>query len=279
MIGLIPLDVDWKDRNEERLDHPGGPTLRHRRGVPGLADVVAVSRLKQPLGIIQITSCSSGEGKSSTLANLAVTFAGAGMKVAVVGCDLRKPRIHRFFHVDGSVGLTSVLIGDVTLQQALQTSPLHPNINVLTSGPRPPNPSELLSLDSTAMLLRALLDTHAVVFIDSPPVLPVTDALVLSRCVDASMFIANAGRTSRRQIGRAVERMRQVNSPLIGTILNGVAAEEAYGSLYEYYGYDEPTRKTFLRRFRKTGVADIPRLQESAMNKGEAETANAGPPV
>jgi capsular exopolysaccharide synthesis family protein len=263
VVGLIPADLEWKHRTEERVTTLESPLSATAEAYRGLRTTLQYLALKQPIGVIQMTSCSSSEGKSSTLANLAVAFAGAGTRVAIVGCDLRKPRIHRFFGVDGSIGLTSVLIGERTLRQALQTSPLHRNIDVLASGPRPPNPSELLSLDSTAQIIRSLLDDHDVVFVDSPPVLPVTDALVLSRCVDASMFIAMAGRTSKRQIRRSVERLRQVNSPLIGTILNGVQAEAAYGSLYEYYGYNDTPRPSIFRRpFRKQRVTDTPLLGE-----------------
>jgi capsular exopolysaccharide synthesis family protein len=263
VIGLIPLDIDWKHRTEERVTTLESPLSATAEAYRGLRTTLQYLALKQPIGVIQMTSCSSSEGKSSTLANLAVAFAGAGTRVAIVGCDLRKPRIHRFFGVDGSIGLTSVLIGERTVQQALQTSPLHRNIDVLASGPRPPNPSELLSLDSTAQIIRSLLNDHDVVFVDSPPVLPVTDALVLSRCVDASMFIAMAGKTSKRQIRRSVERLRQVNSPLIGTIINGVEAEQTYGSLYEYYGYNETPKPSMLRRFRKQRVTDTPLLTET----------------
>ena len=133
--------------------------------------------------------------------------------------------------VDGAIGLTSVLLGEVPLEVALQQSPVHPNIRVLPSGPRPPNPSELLSLDRTSELIQSLLDNHSIVFLDCPPVLPVTDSLVLSRCVDASLFIAKANSTSKREVKRSLERLTQVNNPLVGTILNGVDAEGAYGSL------------------------------------------------
>jgi capsular exopolysaccharide synthesis family protein len=266
VVGLIPADPEWKHRTEERISTLESPLSATAEAYRGLRTTLQYLALKQPIGVIQMTSCSSSEGKSSTLANLAVAFAGAGTRVAIVGCDLRKPRIHRFFGVDGSIGLTSVLIGERTLRQALQTSPLHRNIDILASGPRPPNPSELLSLDSTAQIIRSLLDDHDVVFIDSPPVLPVTDALVLSRCVDASMFIAMAGKTSKRQIRRSVERLRQVNSPLIGTILNGVQAEAAYGSLYEYYGYnDTPKPSVFRRPFRKQRITDTPLLGEAPL--------------
>lgn len=248
-LGLIPLDEDWKSKEEPRLATLVAPMSAAAESYRGLRTSLQYLAINRPMGVVQLTSSTSSEGKTSTLANLAMAFADAGMRVAVVGCDLRRPRVHQFFDVDGSVGLTSVLLGTTSLPMAVQQSPVHPNISVLPSGPRPPNPSELLSLDRTQEVIRSLLQNHSIVFLDCPPVLPVTDSLVLSRTVDASLFIAMANRTSKREIKQSLERLRQVNSPLIGTILNGVSAEGAYGSLYEYYGYQQPSG--LLSRFRK----------------------------
>lgn len=256
-LGLVPLDDGWKNKDEPRLSTLEAPMSAAAESYRGLRTSLQYLALNRPMGVVQVTSASAGEGKSSTLANLAVAFADAGMYVAVVGCDLRRPRVHQFFKVDGSVGLTSVLLGSTPLQDALQVSPVHPNIRVLASGPRPTNPSELLSIDRTFQLIRSLLNTHSIVLLDCPPVLPVTDSLVLSRAVDATLYVAMSGKTSKRQIKQALERLRQVQSPLIGTILNGVSAEGAYGSLYEYYGYKQPSG--LKSRFRRK-TPDVPAL-------------------
>lgn len=264
-LGLIPQDEGWKNSEAPRVSTKEAPLSATAEAYRGLRTTLQYLALHRPMGVVQLTSASASEGKTSTLANMAYAFAEAGMPVAVVGCDLRRPRIHTFLGVDGSVGLTSVLLGEHTLDEALQQSPLHPNIRVLPSGPRPPNPSELLSLDRTSTLIRSLLDDHAIVFLDCPPVLPVTDSLVLSRCVDASMFIAMSDSTSKRQVKRSMERLRQVDSPLIGTILNGVNAENAYGSLYEYYGYQAPSRLPLVGRFFKRSSSDVPSLSGSLL--------------
>ncbi len=231
----------------------------------GLRTSLQYLALQRPIGVVQITSAAADEGKSSTLANLAIAFAEAGMRVAIVGCDLRKPRTHQFFGVDGSIGLTSVLLGTRTLEESLQISPVHPNVTVLASGPRPPNPSELLGLDSTAAIIRSLLHTHSIVFLDCPPVLPVTDSLVLARCVDATLFLALSQKTSKRQARHSVERLQQVDSPLIGTILNGVSAEQTYGSLFDYYGYVDPPHRSVLRSFRRHRRSDVPTLNDTVL--------------
>ncbi len=278
-LGLIPLDEEWKNKDEPRLSLLASPQSATAEAYRGLRTSLQYLALNRPMGVVQITSASASEGKSSTLANLALAFADAGMPVAVVGCDLRRPRIHQYFHVNGAVGLTSVLLGQARLGEALQQSPVHPNLRVLPSGPRPPNPSELLSLDRTTQLIRALLETHAIVLLDCPPVLPVTDSLVLSRCVDASLCVAMSQRTSKRQMKQTIERLRQVNSPLIGMILNGVSAEGVYSSLYEYYGYKQP--KGPFGRFRKS-KADVPALTDAflpgAGPRPPAGPAAGGPP-
>jgi capsular exopolysaccharide synthesis family protein len=264
-LGLVPEDEGWRNRDVPRVSTKEAPMSATAEAYRGLRTTLQYLALHRPMGVVQLTSASASEGKTSTLANLAYAFAEAGMPVAVVGCDLRRPRIHAYLGVDGSIGLTSVLLGERTLEDAIQQSPLHPNIKVLPSGPRPPNPSELLSLDRTANLIRSLLDDHAIVFLDCPPVLPVTDSLVLSRCVDASMFIAMSSSTSKRQVKRSIERLRQVDSPLIGTILNGVSAEGAYGSLYEYYGYQQPSKVPFLGKLFKRSVPDVPALEAASL--------------
>lgn len=263
LVGLIPMDEGWRNKDQPRVSMRAAPMSATAEAYRGLRTTIQYMALHRPMGVVQVTSANAREGKTSTTANLAFAFAEAGMQVAVVGCDLRRPRTHSFLGVDGSIGMTSVLLGELSLDAALQQSPLHPNIRVLPSGPRPPNPSELLSLDRTSNLIRSLLDQHAIVFLDCPPVLPVTDSLVLSRTVDASLFVARANVTSKRQAKRAIERLSQVDSPLIGTILNGVEAESAYGSLYEYYGYTQTKRMPLFGNLVKRSKPDVPSLDEA----------------
>ncbi|MDQ2826813.1 MAG: polysaccharide biosynthesis tyrosine autokinase [Actinomycetota bacterium] len=274
-IGLIPFDPSWRDPRVPNLVTVSAPMSAIAESYRGLRTAIQYAALDQPLKIIQVTSAGAGEGKTSMLANLALAFAQAGKRVAVVGCDLRKPRLHQFMEVDGKIGFTSVVLGDLTLDEALQQSPLHPNIDVLASGPRPPNPSELLSIDRAAAIIASLRDRYSIVFIDCPPVLPVTDALVLSRCVDGTIFLAAANKTTRRTARHAVELLRQVGSPLLGTVLNGVAAEDTYGSFYEYYGYLSRSRIPLIGKLfhRHRKGSEIPSLDEGYLPpEGEART-------
>jgi succinoglycan biosynthesis transport protein ExoP len=270
-LGLVPLDPGWRDARSPHLATTAAPMSATAEAYRGLRTAIQYAGIERPMTLIQITSASAGEGKTTLLSNLAVAFAQAGKRVCVVGCDLRKPRLHQFMQVDGSVGFTSVVLGDVTLQEAIQQSPLHPNIDVLASGPRPPNPSELLSLDRAANIIRSLADDYTVVFIDCPPVLPVTDALVLSRVADATIFLATANKTTRRTAKRAVEMLRQVSTPLLGTVLNGVAAEDTYGSLYEYYGYVRRSRLPVIGRLLGRRNADIPAIDHDVLPRDESD--------
>ncbi|MEZ5203466.1 MAG: polysaccharide biosynthesis tyrosine autokinase [Acidimicrobiales bacterium] len=196
VIGVVPLDHSWRESNKPTLVTATEPMSAVAESYRGLRTAIQYIDVDRPARVIQITSSGSGEGKTTVTSNLALAFAQAGKRVAVVGCDLRKPRIHRFLQVDGTIGFTSVVLGDLTLDEALQTSPLHQNIDVLASGPRPPNPSELLSVNRTARIIQELAGRYSIVLLDCPPVLPVTDALVLSRCVDGAIYLAAANRTT-----------------------------------------------------------------------------------
>jgi len=183
---------------------------------------------------LQVTSPTAGEGKTTTLANLGVTLATAGKRVVIVCCDLRRPRIHEFFGLSNKVGFTSALVGERPVSAALQAVPGMPRLRLLASGPLPPNPSELLSSRRAADMFAALGADADIILIDSPPVLPVTDALVLFRHVDATLMVVSAGSTNRKEVAAAMAKVRQVNAPLIGAVLNGVKAEGGYGYSYRY---------------------------------------------
>jgi non-specific protein-tyrosine kinase len=192
--------------------------------------------LDRPLKIIQITSASAGEGKTTTIANLGVVLARAGQRVVIVSCDLRVPRVHLFFDQSNEVGFTSVLLGQCPLSAAIQPVAGQPGLVVLPSGPPPPNPAELLSTPRASEVLRSIASNCDVVLVDSPPTLPVADARVLSRAVDATLVVARAGKTSRRSLGRAIEVLREVGAPLVGTVLNGL--QQRHGDTYSIaYGY------------------------------------------
>ena len=219
-----------------------------------LRTAVKFASLDRPLKIVQITSPSQGEGKTTAVANLAVALAQGGDRVAVVCCDLRRPRVQDRFDVPLAPGLTDVLVGDVPLADALRR--YDPNVLILPAGSPPPNPSELLSSNKSAAVVKALAEEFDMVLVDSPPVLPVTDALVVSRFVDATLLEVDSRSTARKAVGRALQTLDQVNAPVLGVVLNGLPEGGDYGYGYGYgYRYEEHHSP---RRQRRREAEQIP---------------------
>lgn len=240
-LGEIPLVRDWKDPEIPMVASVSEPASAAAEAYRSLRTAIQFAGLDNALVTIQVTSAKPGEGKTTTVANLAAALAKSGQRVAVVSCDLRRPRIHAFFGVANDIGFTSVALGSITLGDALQPSPFDDRILVLASGPIPPNPSELLASNRALDILTELSTMVDVVLVDSPPVLPVTDASVLARRVDGTILVATAGTTTRKDLAKALDALRRVGAPMLGTILNSVKvgggyAEYAYGD-ESGYGY------------------------------------------
>jgi succinoglycan biosynthesis transport protein ExoP len=235
VIGLIPQVAEWKAKDQARLVSRVAPRSPPAEAYRILRTSIQFLSIDRPARVIQVTSASAQEGKTTTLANLAVAFASSGIRTVAVCCDLRRPRLHEFFDFDNTVGFTSVLLGTVPLNKALQPVPGQDGLLVLASGPLPPNPAELLTSTRSAELLRRLAANADVVLIDSPPVLPVTDALVISQHVDATLLVSAAGVTTRKAAARAVEMLERVNAPVVGAVLNGVSDEGGYGGYASRY--------------------------------------------
>jgi capsular exopolysaccharide synthesis family protein len=217
--------------------------------------------LDRRLRTLQVTSPNLGEGKTTTIANLGVALACAGVNVCIVDCDLRRPRLAALFGLDSRVGFASVLLGQSTLDDALQASEaLGPFLRILPAGPIPPNPSELLASARMQSVVEALTERYDIVLIDTPPTLPVSDALVVSRLADAVLVVASVGSTNRRDMHRALELMRNVNAPVIGSVLN-----RAKESLRDEYGYGAYTAQP------------VPTKQDrKAKRKAKGETRSRG---
>ena len=186
--------------------------------------------------VFVISSSLPGEGKSTTVSSLAITLAMAGQRVALVDCDLRRPRIADLLGLDSSVGTTSVLIGQVPYEDAMQSYG-ETGLDVLTCGPRPPNPSELLQSQSMEKLIVNLRETYDIVLLDAPPLLPVTDGALLAAQSDGMLAVVRHGKTSRDQLAHAIERIEQVDSKCVGVVIN-MAPTKKGGRAYGYgYGY------------------------------------------
>jgi non-specific protein-tyrosine kinase len=243
-VGMIPQVPGWKDRNQPILVTLTDPTSPGAEAFRGLRTSIQFISLERPLRTIMVTSPSAGEGKTTVLANLGIALAQVGQRVIIACCDLRRPRLHEFFGLDNSVGFTSVLLGELPVFAALQKVPGEPNVRILASGPLPVNPSELLSTERAMEVLAALQGEADIVLVDSPPVLPVTDAAVLTRLVDATLLVVTVGSTTRKHVAQALETLRQVDAPLIGTVLNNVSPEGSYSYVYQPYQVDPGPLRT-----------------------------------
>jgi capsular exopolysaccharide synthesis family protein len=185
---------------------------------------------------IVVTSSLPGEGKSTTTANLAISLAETGLKVVVIEGDLRRPRLLDYLGFEGSVGLTDVLVGRVEVDDVLQPFG-RTGLRLLGAGPNPPNPSELLGSANMEQLIEDLTERFDYVLIDAPPLLPVTDAAVLSTIVDGALVVVGAGVAQREHVRRALDSLDAVNGSVLGLILNRVKAKEG-GAGYGTYEYD-----------------------------------------
>jgi succinoglycan biosynthesis transport protein ExoP len=204
---------------------------------------IRFSSVDKPLRTLLVTSAGPTEGKSTTAANLAAVMAQAGLKVVVVDADLRRPRLHRVFGIHPRGGLTGSLL-EGNMDGRLQPSQVE-GLAVLPAGDRPPNPSELLGSRRLQELLKLLTQHVDVVVIDSPPVLPVTDAAVLAQSVDGVLLVVDAGETRRGVAQHAVDSLRQVGANVIGAVLNRVSTHKGdyYYYYHEYYGDGGKKRK------------------------------------
>ena len=189
-----------------------------------------------PARCIVVTSSMEGEGKSTTAAHLASLLAESGQPTILVDADLRRPVQAGHFGVDGAVGLTEVLAGSMELEQGLVQS-ANKNLLLLPAGRIPPNPSELVGSGRMQSLLTRLRKTHMVI-VDAPPLLPVTDAVLLTAAADGAILVVQQGKTRIEQVGLASRRLEQVEGKLLGVVLNQVPPKDLGAATFGYgYGY------------------------------------------
>jgi non-specific protein-tyrosine kinase len=192
---------------------------------------IQFSSLDTPVRTLLATSTAPDEGKSTTVANLAVTMAQSEQRVILVDCDLRRPSVHTLFGAPNEAGLTNMILAQDEAPPPFQESGV-PGLSLLTSGPLPPRPADILGSRKMAAVIERLRGMADMVLFDTPPVIAVTDAAVLATRVDGVLLVFQAGKTTRDRARRTREILEKVKANIIGVVLNGAELEQGYG----YYG-------------------------------------------
>jgi capsular exopolysaccharide synthesis family protein len=211
------------------------PKSQFAEAFRSLRTSLLLSSAGHPPKYILLTSATPAEGKTTASINLATVLAQGSARVLLIDADLRRPTVHERFGLSARVGLSSVLTGSTPLENSLQSIKEVPNLDILVSGPMPPFPTELLSSEAMSQLLESVGHTYTHIVIDSPPVLSVTDAVLLARQADAVVLVIRQGKSSKHIVRRARDLLLRSGAPVTGILLNAVDVSSP--DYYGYYGY------------------------------------------
>lgn len=248
LLGVIPVVVDVAAGDDPKAQRARDlyvfehPTSRAAECCRSIRTNILFSAADRPMKVITVSSPRPREGKTTTTIYMGTTMAQSGQRVLLVDTDLRRPRLHKSLGVSKNRGLTNLILGDAQIEDVIKSTDI-PNLYVLPCGPQPPNPVELLLTNRFKQVLAELAERFDRVLLDSPPVLAVTDAVVLSRLSDGVMLIAQAGKTQIDDITTAARQFKDVEAPILGVILNDMdVSDRRYGgySYYAYGSYGEP---------------------------------------
>jgi capsular exopolysaccharide synthesis family protein len=274
ILGIIPREFD-----DERLPAATRPHSRRSEAYRQVRTNLEFAAGDEPPRSFVITSAGQGEGKSTTVANLALLISRAGKRVAIVDADLRKPTLATFFNATNEYGLSDVLTGRAGLSEMLQTI-AGEQITVLASGPNVPRPSELLSSPAMEHVLTTLHDEFDLVIVDSPPVLAVTDALLVGKHTDGMILISRMRRTTRSGLRRSMEAVERVHARLLGIIVN--VAVESEDKRYGYTkGYSKGYLSGYLSEEHEPAAVEAHRvsISDDGPPTGETPAAMQPPPA
>ncbi|RKY84852.1 hypothetical protein DRP98_04055 [candidate division KSB1 bacterium] len=212
------------------------PKSPYSEAYRSLRTQIQYSRSEKPVQTILVSSPGPGEGKSTSVTNLAITMAQMGSKTILVDSDLRRPVLHSLFDLKRDVGLSNYLVGRAEIEEVIRPTSVD-NLYLISCGILPPNPSELLGSKRMQELIQQLKSEYDYVLFDSPPLIAVTDAVVMAPWVDGVVLVLRSGKTDRDAAVRAFELLRNVKANVLGTLLNDVLPSYMYGSYYYYYYY------------------------------------------
>ena len=242
----INLKLSSPEKMERRLlthEDPKSPISEAYRSLR--TSLMYENTNKENAKLILVSSPGPGEGKTTTVANLAITYANMGKKTLLVDSDLRKPVLHKMFKNTTNKGLTNFLSGSETDIQKLLFDSGVENLNIITSGIVPPNPSELLASNNMANFIDKIKKEFDIVLFDTPPLIAVTDAFVITKYIDKFLLVVRAAVTQKGALERSLVNMTNMSHSIDGVIFNGVNESNTYGGGYyynyyqNYYGSDE----------------------------------------
>jgi len=236
VLATVPVVPSWRKKAARTVISVSNPTSQPAEAYRSLRTSLQFARQDRPLRVFLVTSPNAGDGKTATAVNLGAVFAQAGARTVLVGCDLRRPGFGQFFPLDSRAELSSVLTGEQPLESAVTPSPSVEGLWVLNSRSIVANPTELLGSLRMRSIVAELAQRFDIVLIDSPPVLPVADALILSGYADGVLLVTSAGQTRRAELRHTSEKLAQASAPVVGVVLNKASAQGQYG----YYGGYQP---------------------------------------
>ncbi|MDP2529422.1 MAG: polysaccharide biosynthesis tyrosine autokinase [Candidatus Palauibacterales bacterium] len=240
LVGTVPTLKRGKNGQKSRDDLIGKEAFR------GLRTNLQFARSGER-SVVAVVSAAPGAGKSTVASNLALTLAEQGKKVVLVDADLRRPQVHKIVKVSQSPGLVELLDGSAATDEVIKTTPIHARLSAVTSGYIPNDPPEVVGSERFTELLAELRSRFDVVVLDTPPLLAVSDAVMIATLADGTLVVARAEQTNRKALSHAVEQLRRVDANLLGLVLNGVevGSPDGYYGYYYYHEYytDAPDRK------------------------------------
>jgi capsular exopolysaccharide synthesis family protein len=221
----------------------------HEQPLSGIAEAARSIRTNllfmnpdHPYRKLLVSSAAPSEGKTTVACSIAIALAQGGQRVCIVDCDLRRPRIHRIFDRSGDAGVTNVIVGNATVDEVVKPTTVQ-NLWSVPAGPTPPNPADMLHSERFKKFLSDLGDRFDRVVIDSPPIVPVTDSAIISTLVDGTVFVVRAFSTTRHLGHQGLRALRDVDSPVVGAVLNAVNLNRReYNYYYQYYYHKDGYR-------------------------------------
>jgi capsular exopolysaccharide synthesis family protein len=253
-LGMVPLSLSAKPERAsggtalttlsiQQPKQPAGlvaltrPRSQMAEAYRALRTSILLSAAGRTPQTILLTSALPQEGKTTTSVNTAIVLAQKGSRVLLIDADMRRPSVHKVFGLRTRHGLSSVLSGAQKLEDCVAPAPGVPNLDVLSAGTQPPNPAELLGSNSMRDLLEQWKEQYDFIVVDTPPVLSVTDAVLLSAWMDAIILVIRSGKTTKDALRRVRDLFRKVNLRLLGVVVNAVDMQSAEARYYGYYGY------------------------------------------